>query len=209
MAHEHLLRVAGLHVTLPGGQTVVDGIDLSLRAGQTLGLVGESGCGKSLTCLAIAGLLPPGVRTASGSVRLAGRELLGLDDAAMARVRGAQIGMIYQDPLAALNPVMRVGAQIAEALTLHGMGGAAARAEARRLLDRVGIADAGRRMQGYPHQFSGGMAQRVVIAMALASRPALLIADEPTTALDVTIQAQILDLAARCASRAGDGRCCW
>ncbi len=187
-----VLVVDRLHVTLRDRDAVTD-VSFVLPAGRTLALVGESGCGKSLTCLAIAGLLAPPLH-ASGSVRLAGRELLGLDDAALAGIRGRQVAMITQDPMAALNPVMTVGAQIAEAMTLHGATRSAAWAEARRLLDRVGIADAAARLRSHPHTLSGGTAQRVAIAIALACHPRLLLADEPTTALDVTIQAQILDL---------------
>ena len=194
---EAVLSVRGLRVAIDGPQGTVmpvDGIDLSIAAGQTLCLVGESGCGKSLSCYAMTGLLPPGGRVAGGSVRLDGQELLGLSPRAMAGLRGRKLAMIYQDPQAALNPVMTIGAQIAEALTLHGSDRGAAQAEALRLLDRVGMPAAAARMRDYPHQLSGGMNQRAVIAMALACRPRLLIADEPTTALDVTIQAQILAL---------------
>jgi oligopeptide/dipeptide ABC transporter ATP-binding protein len=189
---ETVLSVAGLGLTIAGRSAVRD-VSLSVAAGRTLCLVGESGCGKSLTCLAVAGLLPPSIR-ATGSVMLAGQELLGLSDRALSAIRGRQVAMITQDPMAALNPVMQVGAQIAEAMTLHGKTHRAATAEARRLMERVGIADPASRLRAYPHELSGGMAQRVAIAMALACKPRLLIADEPTTALDVTIQAQILDL---------------
>jgi oligopeptide/dipeptide ABC transporter ATP-binding protein len=192
-----VLEVRGLRVAIAGAQGTVlpvDGVDLAIAPGQTMCLVGESGCGKSLTCFAIAGLLPPGGRIAAGSIRLAGQELTGLPPRRMAALRGREVAMVYQDPQAALNPVMTIGAQIAESLTLHGHGRAAAWAEAQRLLDRVGMPAAAARMRDYPHQLSGGMNQRAVIAMALACRPRLLIADEPTTALDVTIQAQILSL---------------
>ena len=192
-----VLEVRGLRVAIDGAQgrvLPVDGVDLAIAPGQTMCLVGESGCGKSLTCFAIAGLLPPGGRIAAGSIRLAGQELTGLPPRRMAALRGREVAMVYQDPQAALNPVMTIGAQIAESLTLHGHGRGAAWAEALRLLDRVGMPAAAARMRDYPHQLSGGMNQRAVIAMALACRPRLLIADEPTTALDVTIQAQILAL---------------
>jgi peptide/nickel transport system ATP-binding protein len=192
-----VLSVRGLRVVIdtPAGSLLpVGGVDLTIAPGATLGLVGESGCGKTLACLAVAGLLPPRGRIAAGSVRLDGRELVGLSQAALAGVRGRQMAMVSQDPAAALNPVMTIGRQVAEALTLHGASMPAARAEARRLLDRVGIAHAAARMANYPHELSGGMNQRAMIAMAIACRPRLLIADEPTTALDVTIQAQILDL---------------
>ncbi|HPE05522.1 MAG TPA: ATP-binding cassette domain-containing protein, partial [Thauera sp.] len=195
-----LLHVEGLGVAIArtDGEEVrpVDGVDFAIAAGETFALLGESGCGKSMTALALARLLPDGGRIAAGSVRLGGEDLLALPEAAMRRVRGGRIGMIFQEPSASLNPVMSVGAQIAEALAAHGLRGEAARVEACRLLAAVGIPDPERRLQEFPFQFSGGMKQRVMIAIALAGRPRLLIADEPTTALDVTIQAQILDLLA-------------
>ncbi|HEY4200277.1 MAG TPA: ABC transporter ATP-binding protein [Devosiaceae bacterium] len=195
---EPVLAVDGLRVMLDTAQgklMAVDGISFSVSAGKTLCLVGESGCGKSLTCLALSGLLPPRVGIAGGSVRLDGHELVGLSRRELTRIRGRDIATIYQDPVSALNPVMTIGQQIAESLTLHGgISHAAARAEALRLLDLVGIADAPARMSDYPHQLSGGMNQRAMIAIALACKPKLLVADEPTTALDVTIQSQILDL---------------
>ncbi|MBV2264165.1 MAG: ABC transporter ATP-binding protein, partial [Thauera sp.] len=192
-----LLHVEGLGVAIArsDGEDVrpVDGVDFAIAAGETFALLGESGCGKSMTALALARLLPDGGRIAAGSVRLSGEDLLALPEAAMRRVRGGRIGMIFQEPSTSLNPVMSVGAQITEALAAHGLRGEAARAEACRLLAAVGIPDPERRLQEFPFQFSGGMKQRVMIAIALAGRPRLLIADEPTTALDVTIQAQVLD----------------
>ncbi len=188
-----LVAIRGLQVAF-GGQAALRGIDLDVAPGEAVGLVGESGCGKSVTWLAALGLLP--VRAAvAGSVRIGGEELLNAPPAVLEGVRGGRIAMIFQDPASSLNPVHRVGRQIAEALALHqGMTGAAAQAEAKRLLDQVGMPDASRRLNAYPHELSGGQNQRVMIAIALAGRPELLVADEPTTALDVTIQAQILDL---------------
>jgi peptide/nickel transport system ATP-binding protein len=173
----------------------VDHVTFSVRPGETVGLVGESGCGKSVTSLAIMGLLPRrGVRI-GGSVRFEGRNLLTMDEAALRNVRGRDIAMIFQDPMSSLNPVIPVGRQVAEVLERHrDMGRREASGEAEALLRKVGIPDPSRRIKEYPHQLSGGMRQRALIAMALACEPRLLIADEPTTALDVTIQAQILEL---------------
>jgi peptide/nickel transport system ATP-binding protein len=194
-----LLEVDDLTVTLNtarGPAKAVRGVSFSLDVGATLGLVGESGCGKSMTALAILGLLPEGAQ-ASGRVGFEGRDLLSLGEKALCRIRGDRIGVIFQEPMTALNPLHSVGRQVAETLILHkGTTAGAARQEAIRLLDRVGIPDAARRVDAYPHQFSGGQRQRVTIAIALACGPDLLIADEPTTALDVTIQRQILDLTA-------------
>jgi peptide/nickel transport system ATP-binding protein len=188
-----LVRLSGLSVSFDGAQAL-RGIDLSIRKGEAVGLVGESGCGKSVTWLAALGLLPAKARI-SGSVLLEGQELIGAPPATLERVRGGRIAMIFQDPASSLNPVHRIGKQITEALTLHrSMTGSVARAEAKRLLDLVGIPDAARRLDAYPHELSGGQNQRVMIAIALAGQPELLVADEPTTALDVTIQAQILEL---------------
>ena len=202
-----LLRVDDLSVaiTRADGSEIrpVDGVGFEIGAGETFALLGESGCGKSMTALALTRLLPEGGRIAGGSVRLAGEALLALPEAAMRRVRGGQIGMIFQEPSTSLNPVMSVGAQIVEALAAHGLRGEAARAEACRLLAAVGIPDPQRRLAEFPFQFSGGMKQRVMIAIALAGRPRLLIADEPTTALDVTIQAQVLELLADIQQREG------
>jgi peptide/nickel transport system ATP-binding protein len=173
----------------------VDGVDLALMPGEALGLVGESGCGKTMTALSVMRLLPAGGSIVGGSIRLHGVDLTGLDEDAMRRIRGNDLGMVFQDPLTSLNPTMTVGRQLEEAVLLHrDVTHAVARARAAEVLDLVGIAQAHSRLDDYPHQFSGGMRQRVVIAMALVCDPQLLIADEPTTALDVTIQAQILEL---------------
>jgi peptide/nickel transport system ATP-binding protein len=173
----------------------VDGVSWSVAPGETIGLVGESGCGKSVTSLAVMGLLPKrGVRV-TGSVKLDGQELLGADDRMLNRLRGADMAMVFQDPLSSLNPTVPIGTQVTEVLLEHrDMDRKQAAAEAVDLLDKVGIPDPRRRLKEYPHQLSGGMRQRALIAMALACSPRLLIADEPTTALDVTIQAQILEL---------------
>jgi len=177
-----------------GSRSVVRALSYALVSGRTLGVVGESGCGKSMTALALMGLVPPPGEV-SGSVRLDERELIGQQAEAWQAGRGNRIAMVFQEPMTALNPVMPVGHQIAEAIVLHeAMGWKTAEERAVALLDAVGIASARARARAYPHQLSGGMRQRAMIAMALACRPAVLIADEPTTALDVTIQAQILDL---------------
>ncbi|AYH44079.1 ABC transporter ATP-binding protein [Azoarcus sp. DN11] len=193
-----LLDVSGLRVHIgTSGRPVrpVDGVGFSIGAGETFALLGESGCGKSMTALALLRLLPDAGRIIAGNVRFAGDDLLARTEADMREVRGGKIAMIFQEPSTSLNPVMTVMTQIGEVLARHRrLRGAAAREEARRLLDAVGIPDAERRLDDYPFQFSGGMKQRVMIAMALAGEPELLIADEPTTALDVTIQAQVLDL---------------
>ena len=194
-----LLEVTDLHVQLPtrrGWVAVLRGISFTLQRGDTLGLIGESGSGKSMVALALMGLLPGGART-SGSIRLNGQELLGLPDKALCHIRGQRIAMVFQEPMTALNPLHRIGHQVAEPLRLHqGLSARAAKQAALALLERVGIADAARRIGDYPHQFSGGQRQRITIAMALACAPQVLIADEPTTALDVTLQRQILDLIA-------------
>jgi peptide/nickel transport system ATP-binding protein len=192
-----LVRVRDLRVGFDDGvrvMPVLHGIDLEVDRGEALGIVGESGCGKSVTWLAVLGLLGPRARV-SGSVELDGRRLDTLAGDALAPIRGRRIAMIFQDPASSLNPVHRIGRQLVEAIALHrGLTGAAARAEAVRLLERVRIPGAARRLDAYPHELSGGMNQRVMIAMALAGEPDLLVADEPTTALDATIQAQILEL---------------
>jgi peptide/nickel transport system ATP-binding protein len=192
-----LLEVRDLQVKLQthrGAALAVRGASFTLERGQTLGLVGESGCGKSMTAMALMGLLPENAQT-SGSIRFDGAELTAKSDAQMCEIRGNRIGMIFQEPMTALNPVHSIGHQVAEPLRLHRrLSAGAARKEAIALLDRVGIPDAARRIDAYPHQFSGGQRQRITIAMALACGPDLLIADEPTTALDVTIQRQILEL---------------
>jgi len=192
-----LLSVRDLTVELQtsrGMAAAVRGVSFELERGGTLGIVGESGCGKSITALSILGLLPDGARTA-GRIELDGTDLLGLDEAALCQIRGNRIAMIVQGPMTSLNPVHRIGRQIAEPLRLHrGLRGAGARREVLRLLDRVGLPDPARRIDAYPHQLSGGQRQRVMIAMALSCAPDILLADEPTTALDVTIQGQILDL---------------
>ena len=183
-------------VTSEGTTRAVDGVSFTVSAGETLGIVGESGCGKSVTALSIMRLLPPGLgRHVGGSIRCDGTDLVALSEAAMRRVRGGRIAMVFQEPMTSLNPVLTVGEQIAEAVVIHqGRSRAAAWDRAVEMLTLVRIPDARRRAADYPHQFSGGMRQRVVIAMALSCHPQLLIADEPTTALDVTIQAQILKL---------------
>ncbi|WP_216213473.1 ABC transporter ATP-binding protein [Amycolatopsis aidingensis] len=181
--------------------TAVDGISFDVDPGQTVGIVGESGCGKSVTSLAIMGLLPSRGNSVSGSVRFEGDELLGLSQRELDERRGRDLGMVFQDPLSSLNPVIPIGLQITEVIERHqGKPRRKARLEAEELLNRVGIPDPNRRISEYPHQLSGGMRQRALIAIALACKPRLLIADEPTTALDVTIQAQILNLLAELVS---------
>ncbi len=204
---ETLLKVETLRTWLEGSAGVVralDGVDLDIRRGETFAIVGESGCGKSVTALSVARLLPDTGRVVDGSVRLGDTELLDLPESAMRTVRGGRIAMIFQEPATSLNPVLTVGAQIGEVLERHaGVRGAAARKRAVELLDAVGIAESARRLDEYPFQLSGGMRQRVMIAQALAGEPDLLIADEPTTALDVTIQAQVLDLLRDLQARTG------
>ncbi|WP_395350825.1 ABC transporter ATP-binding protein [Variovorax sp. UC122_21] len=196
---EPLLRVQDLHVefrTRRGQALVLNGVDFELRAGETLCVVGESGCGKSMTALALLRLIPsPPGRIRDGRVLFQGEDLVRATDARMREVRGNRISMIFQEPMTSLNPVFSVGDQIGESLRLHaGLDARAARQRAIEMLRQVGIPAPERRVDEYPHQLSGGMRQRVMIAMALACRPDILIADEPTTALDVTVQAQIFDL---------------
>ena len=201
-----MLEVKSLEVSLPGPRgtaRALRGIDFAMQRGETVGLIGESGCGKSMTALALMGLLPQGAQI-SGSIRFDGRELVGLDDAALCELRGQRIAMIFQEPMTALNPLHRVGDQVAEPLRQHrGIGRREARAEALRLLERVHLPQARQRLDAWPHQLSGGQRQRVMIAAALACGPDLLIADEPTTALDVTIQREILDLIAELVAASG------
>jgi peptide/nickel transport system ATP-binding protein len=196
-----LLEVSQLATELGHGRgcvRAVDGVSFEIAAGQTFALVGESGCGKSMTALSLMRLLPDGGRIAGGSIKLAGDEILSLPERAMRSVRGGRMAMIFQEPMLALNPVLKVGDQINEALALHqNLRGQAAVDAARALLDSVGVPDAARRLDTYSFELSGGLRQRVMIAMALAGKPQLLIADEPTTALDVTIQAQVLDVLRR------------
>jgi oligopeptide transport system ATP-binding protein len=194
-----LLEVEDLRAhffTRAGVVHAVDGIDFAVDKGKTLGIVGESGCGKSVTALSIMRLLPtPPARIVSGSIRFDGHELTTLSERQLEDVRGRQIGMVFQDPMTALNPTLTIGTQIVEVLQRHlELDKGRARRRAVELLDEVGIPRARERLDDYPHRFSGGMRQRVVIAMAIACEPRLLIADEPTTALDVTVQAQVLDL---------------
>ena len=193
-----LLRVEDLVVEFPGPLRAADGVSFAIGEGETLGLVGESGCGKSVTGLALLRLVPEPGRIASGRILFRGDDLMLLSERRMCAVRGRSIAFVFQEPAAALNPVLSVGTQIAEGLVVHRlMKKKEAMAEAARLLALVRLPDAVRRVHDYPHQLSGGMLQRVMIAIALACRPALVIADEPTTALDVTIQAEILALLRR------------
>jgi oligopeptide/dipeptide ABC transporter ATP-binding protein len=182
--------------TSGGVVRAVDGVSWDVRAGETVALVGESGCGKSVSALSVMRLVSaPAGRIVGGEVRFKGRDLLGLSDEEMRKIRGRDIAMIFQEPMTSLNPVLTIGRQLTESLEIHlGMTPELARARAGEILGLVGIADADRRLRQYPHQFSGGMRQRIMIAMALSCNPALILADEPTTALDVTIQAQILEL---------------
>ena len=193
-----LLQLQDIHTFFPtqdGIVKAVDGVSLSIRHGETLGVVGESGCGKSITALSIMRLIERPGRVVSGSIRLGDRDLLALSDDEMRDVRGKTVAMIFQEPMTSLNPVFTCGSQIAEAVALHeGLSSRESSARAVEMLAQVGIPDPKRRAAEFPHQLSGGMRQRVMIAMALSANPELLIADEPTTALDVTIQAQILEL---------------
>jgi peptide/nickel transport system ATP-binding protein len=201
-----LLDIAGLSLNIPtadGVAEILSDVSFSLERGECIGLVGESGCGKSMTALAALGLAPDAARI-HGAIRFDGQDLLSTGEAGLCAIRGRHIAMIFQEPMTALNPVMCIGAQIAEGVRLHlRLGHAEAEDRARRLLDRVGLPSPRFSPQLYPHQLSGGQRQRVMIAMALACDPDILIADEPTTALDVTIQAQILDLIASLAAETG------
>ncbi len=199
-SQQQLLAVEGLHAAVRAGSgslEILRGVDLDVRGGQTVAVVGESGSGKSFTALSIAGLLPAAGSVTAGRVLLDGQDLLALRESRRRGVRGAKIGMVYQDPMSSLNPVMRVGKQVTEGLRAHGWSTVDARRRAEEVLDEVGLPSPARLMRLYPHQLSGGMRQRVLIASAIAPRPRLLIADEPTTALDVTIQQQILELVVR------------
>ena len=202
-----LLEVENLQVhfrTPDGINRAVDGVSFQVEEGETLAIVGESGCGKSVTAMSILRLIPQPPGKIAGAIRLEGRDLLALDDRAMRAIRGNDISMIFQEPMTSLNPVLSIGRQLGETLRLHqGLDHKAAQARAMAMLALVGISEPGRRLSEYPHQMSGGMRQRVMIAMALACNPKVLIADEPTTALDVTIQAQILDLMAELKQRIG------
>jgi peptide/nickel transport system ATP-binding protein len=204
---EPVLEVQNLQTyfyTRIGLVKAVDGVSFSLRRGETLAIVGESGCGKSVTALSLMRLVDPPGRIVGGTVRLGGLDVLGLDQAAMRQIRGKEISMIFQEPMTSLNPVMTIGRQIGEALLLHGSASrAAARARTLEMLELVGIPDPVQRIKEYPHELSGGMRQRAMIAMALACNPRVLIADEPTSALDVTVQAQILELMASLRRRLG------
>ena len=205
---EPILAVNDLRVTFNTRGTIpvraVDGVSFSVRAGETLGVVGESGSGKSVTSLAILGLLPERGVQVEGSITLDGKELLTATEREMQAIRGRRIAMVFQDPMSSLNPVLQIGQQLTEVLRRHKVcKKAEAPARAAALLDRVGIPEARRRLGNYPHQLSGGMRQRVMIAMALACEPAVLIADEPTTALDVTIQAQVLELLRELVAQSG------
>ncbi len=206
--NQPLLDIRGLKTYFFGRKGVVkavDGVDLSLNEGETLGLVGESGCGKSMTALSIMRLVPePGGRIVEGTIYFGGRDLVKMSEPEMRKIRGNQISMVFQEPMTSLNPVFKVGAQIAEVIQLHqGLSSREAWDLSIEMLRTVGIPSPAARVNEYPHQMSGGMRQRVMIAMALSCRPKLMIADEPTTALDVTIQAQILDLINRLKEKVG------
>ncbi|MEU6760502.1 ABC transporter ATP-binding protein [Streptomyces sp. NPDC046685] len=202
-----VLGIEGLGVSLTGDRAarpILDGVSLRVRAGESVGLVGESGSGKSVACRSVLGLLPAGART-SGEVRVAGRDVLTMTRAELTGLRARQVAMVYQDPRASVNPLRRVGDFLTEGLRAAGTPAATATARALELLDAVGIRDPRGALRRRPHEFSGGMLQRVVIAAALAAEPALIVADEPTTALDVTTQAEIVDLLTRLRAERGTG----
>lgn len=211
MAEPPLLEVEGLTLAVRTGRgagaaeaTVVDGLSFALQRGETMALLGESGCGKTLTALALLRLLPPEVRWAAGRVRYAGTDLAQLRERELCRYRGKRVAMVFQDPASALNPVLKVGAQVAETIALHRpLTRAQRRAEVVRWFAELGLPEPERLPERYPHELSGGQRQRVLLAMALAGEPELLIADEPTAALDVTVQAQILDLLSQQCARRG------
>ncbi len=197
MSGEALLTVRDLVIAFAGSESapVVNGVDFHVGSGETLAIVGESGSGKTLSCLSLLGLLPPGARVTGGNARFDNADQFRLDESQLRRIRGRRIAMVFQDPMTALNPYLTIGAQVMEPMRHHlGLSRAESRSRTIALLEETGIADAARRLNQFPHEFSGGMRQRVGIAMALAAEPALLIADEPTSALDVTVQAQILTL---------------
>lgn len=199
-----LLSVQGLGLRFGQEAPVVDGLSFTLEAGESLGLVGASGSGKSLSALALMGLLPQGARISAGTAHFEGQDLFSLPESARRSLRGGAMGLVFQEPFSALNPLMRVGKQIEESLGIHqGLRGVAAAEEAAAWLDRVGISPGPERAAQYPHQYSGGMRQRALLAMALAGQPKLLIADEPTTALDATVQAQMLALIRRLQAELG------
>ncbi|MCX4984350.1 ABC transporter ATP-binding protein [Streptomyces sp. NBC_00572] len=202
-----VLEIDGLGIRLPddrAARPVLDGVSLTVRPGETVGLVGESGSGKSVACRSVLGLLPPGSRT-SGQVRVSGRDVLTMPPKELATLRAREVAMVFQDPRASVNPLRRVGDFLTEGLRASGTPADRAAARAEELLDAVGIRDPRGALRRYPHQFSGGMLQRVVIAAALAAEPALLLADEPTTALDVTTQAEVIAILARLRAERGTG----
>lgn len=196
MAESPLLQVTDLVVTTKGGTKLLDRVSFEIAVGEQVGLIGESGSGKSVTASALCGLLPRGL-TASGSILLAGRQVVGASEAELTKLRGARLAMVFQDPSRALDPLMRIGDQVAEPLRRHrGLRGGGLRDAVRAALTEVALPDLDRIIQAYPHEVSGGQRQRVALAMALACQPSVLVADEPTTALDVTVQAEVVQLLA-------------